>query len=173
MKRWLLPFTAVAGIACVVLLLGVGLGWAGGKKSAGKSAASSKYRDPRPPKSGSCNNSDNKCSGEGETCKDNTCYCQGPRYARCDIKPEDSGIFDCRDLFNYSPDCGACGHQCKGDTLCQNGKCVSPGKVKCDPGETNCPEGCRDLKTDASACGKCGHACKDGWSCVSGKCVEG
>ncbi len=127
------------------------------------------FRDPRPPKSGVCDGAAKKCTGDGETCKDNICYCKGPQFARCGTDPKI--ISDCRDLVSDSSNCGVCGHQCSSGTICQGGKCISGDKIKCDPGETNCPEGCRDLNEDAFACGACGHHCPDGLSCVKRRCV--
>jgi hypothetical protein len=120
----------------------------------------------RKPTSGSCDNADNKCSGNGESCIDNLCYCTQSGWARCSTDPDDR---NCSYIVSDMDNCGTCGHRCKDSQMCEKGKCVA---VKCDPGETSCRVGCRDLKSADDSCGSCDHYCKTdlGYHCVDGRC---
>ncbi len=120
----------------------------------------------RKPTSGSCDNTDNTCSGQGESCIDNLCFCTEAGFARCRKDPD---ARNCTYIAGDIDNCGACGKKCRSDQMCEKGKCVA---VKCDDGETSCRVGCRDLKTSDDACGSCNNRCKWnlGFHCANGVC---
>lgn len=184
------PLGAVTILAFVASIIGTGLAEGkahkgGTKTPAAKSAASAKpgAEAGRTPGSGSCNNDTNKCSGAGETCRNNLCYC-GEGFARCHpYKPGDDDSKDCTNLRESADDCSACGKKCPAKAECDKGKCVA-----CKAGETACPakhfnsngyrdgispslRSCVSLKEDEGNCGKCNHECPEDYSCVNGHCV--
>jgi hypothetical protein len=75
--------------------------------------------EPRAPGSGSCNNESNPCSGAGETCSANRCYCKGPDYRRCSAEAK-----DCTHVSESRDDCGACGNKCGSGKSCWKGACM-------------------------------------------------
>src|SRR5262249_43038718 len=73
------------------------------------------------------------------------------------------------DDLTKSPNCGACGATCTGDTPCTR----SPaGGLSCGcfaPTPTNCTGSCFDLQADGDNCGSCGQSCQGG-TCSAGQC---
>jgi hypothetical protein len=174
MAKRISSWTRVAAIGSVAMTLSITLAAtdASGKPKAKPKAATSASTPPRgqigrKPGSGSCNNTDNKCSGKGETCTDNLCYCNASDgWGRCTKEPDAP---DCAYLAGDMDNCGACGRRCKDTDICEKGKCIPQ---PCDRGETSCRQGCRDLKASDDACGSCNHACRTdlGFSCDNGAC---
>jgi hypothetical protein len=148
--------------------------------SAQKSAASPEVG--RTPGSGSCNNDTNKCSGAGEVCRNNLCFCDKD-WGRCHpYKPGNDDSKDCANLLESADDCGACGKKCPANSECNSGKCVP-----CQAGQVTCPaksfdsngyrngvntalRSCASLRDDEDNCGKCNHECPQDWSCVNAHC---
>jgi hypothetical protein len=66
--------------------------------------------------------------------------------------------------------CGYCGNQCAGGTVCTTGACVSPG---CSAAKPNiCGATCVNLDIDAKNCGACGRVCPaTNRYCVDGGCM--
>ena len=68
------------------------------------------------------------------------------------------------DLQTSRDHCGACGHACNADEICQNGTCKASGGT-----QTQCPG--VDLQTSHDHCGACGHACSQYEQCRDGACT--
>jgi hypothetical protein len=60
--------------------------------------------------------------------------------------------------------CGACGHACLNDEICEDAECV------CPPGKTDCDGICTDLETDESHCGVCDNTCEQTKICDKAEC---
>jgi hypothetical protein len=185
--RWLGVLGAVSTGLLVATVMATSSAEGQGRPSKAKPAASAKPAPSaaasgsltganargRPPRTGKCNNTDNKCSGDGETCRDNLCYCEAPKFARC--KAPSGDFDDCFDVSIDGKNCGACGKKCAANQECNDGKCEA-----CKRGFSMCHDvddelgkdlrGCIDLQNDSSHCGKCGHGCPDGWTCLRGHC---
>jgi hypothetical protein len=137
-------------------------------KKAAPTASVSQKLPPgaRKPRSGSCNNDDNRCMGMDETCKGNLCLCKAG-YTRCTTNGAEPDPDACRDLQNEFRNCGTCGHECADGQMCERGKCVA---FHCGRGETDCGITCANLLEDDQNCGKCGRECPSGFVCKRGSC---
>jgi len=87
--------------------------------------------------------------------------CLQPGQVRC------SG--ECVQLLDDVRHCGQCGNQCRGEQICQGGKCV----LLCPPPMSPCGDRCADLMIDNEHCGQCSHQCADGRVCEQSSCRGG
>jgi len=92
-------------------------------------------------------------------------------FAHCNATPN----IGCETDVSQSPNCGFCGTQCFGETVCRVAystyECLQPCLA---PTPTACGFSCVDLQTDPDNCGTCGHSCFASntlTACQQGNCV--
>ena len=101
-----------------------------------------------------------RACGEGQTCRNGVCTCDGSRCAGCC-----HGTI-CLDGTSDAQ-CGAGGDAC---TACTGGRVCRDRTCVCPDGQDVCADACVDRQTAALHCGECGTTCEAGEACRDGAC---
>lgn len=114
---------------------------------------------------GSCNNACPILPQQGiSICKNGVC---GFSTTGCSSGLKKCGS-SCVNLSSDVNNCGACGNQCSGHSLCNRGRC------QCQPLYDECnfdaQYDCETSLNTVSNCGSCGFQCGPNQSCVNGNC---
>jgi hypothetical protein len=87
-----------------------------------------------------------------------------------ELCPAVFGGYECVNRSDDDLNCGGCGNECIGGSVCQYGECL------CRYDEEACSDGygrakCTKIQNDPNNCGGCGVACPSGSSCQFGTCT--
>jgi hypothetical protein len=151
-----------------------------------------------PQNCGSCGNACPVPANSSATCSNRVCgFLCNPGYSQCGNACCPSGSTCCSGACNYlasdPQNCGACGHSCADQQICQNGACVqescTPGTLAlcykqaeadygacmqdCLPGSNTCTSSCATkLSAEKQAC-NAQYYCPPGATCChNGKCAN-